>query len=216
MIESKILKKTGIVSHGFFNKKNGYSSGIYKSLNCSYGSNDNKKNVEKNLSYVKRKIFSEKNIVLLYQTHSSKSFFIKKFPKKKIQGDALITNVKGLPIAILTADCAPILILDYKKKIIAAIHAGWRGAYKNIITKVLKKLIRFGSNKKNIIVVVGPSIEQKSYEVGKEFRNKFLKKSKKNSIFFKLKKNRFHFDLAKYINYQLINFGISKIAQEIS
>ena len=56
-------------------------------------------------------------------------------------GDAIVTNIKNLPIGVLTADCAPILILDYKKKIIAAVHAGWKGAYKNIVIKVLKKLI---------------------------------------------------------------------------
>ena len=119
MIKSKILDKTKIVNHGFFNKKNGFSKGIYKSLNCGKGSKDKKTNVNKNLIYVKDKIGSKLNgIVLLYQIHSSKFFFIKKIPKKKIVGDALITNIKNLPIGILTADCAPILNLDYKKKII--------------------------------------------------------------------------------------------------
>ena len=85
MISSKLLNKTNIVNHGFFNKKNGFSKGIYKSLNCGKGSLDNKKNIKKNLSYVKKKIFSKKNnIVILYQIHSSKFFYIKKFPKKKI------------------------------------------------------------------------------------------------------------------------------------
>jgi len=164
MILSKMLQKTGIVNHGFFNKKNGFSSGIYKSLNCGKGSLDNKKNINKNLDYVRRKIYSKKNkIVLLHQIHSSNYFLIKKFPKKKIIGDSLITNVKNLPIGILTADCAPILLLDYKKKIIAVIHAGWKGAYKNILPKVLKKFINLGSNKNNIIAVIGPAIGQKNY-----------------------------------------------------
>ena len=126
-------------------------------------------------------------------------------------GDAIVTNIKNLPIGVLTADCAPILILDYKKKIIAAVHAGWKGAYKNIVIKVLKKFINMGSKKENIITAIGPSISQKSYEVGKEFKDKFLKKNKKNAFFFKIKKNRIQFDLAKFINNQLISFGISKI-----
>ena len=117
MIFSKLLNRTKIVNHGFFNKKNGFSRGIYKSLNCGIGSQDNKKNVKKNLNYVKRKICSERNnIVILYQVHSSKFHVIKKVPKKKIIGDALITKEKNLPIGILTADCAPILLLDEKKK----------------------------------------------------------------------------------------------------
>ena len=212
MIKSKILDKTKIVNHGFFNKKNGFSKGIYKSLNCGKGSKDKKTNVNKNLIYVKDKIGSKLNgIVLLYQIHSSKFFFIKKIPKKKIIGDALITNIKNLPIGILTADCAPILILDYKKKIIGAVHVGWRGAYKNIINKVLKKFVKSGSKKKDIIAAIGPSIGQKNYEVGKEFKHKFIRKNKRNSIFFKFKQKKIYFNLVKFIYHQLNSFGISKI-----
>ncbi len=212
MISSKFLNQTNIVNHGFFNKKNGFSTGIYKSLNCGKGSFDSKQNIKKNLNYVKKKIVSKKNnIALLYQIHSSKFYYIKNFPKKKLVGDALITNVKNLPLGILTADCAPILILDIRKKIIAAVHSGWKGAYKNIVIKTLKKLIKLGSQKKDIIAVIGPCIKQRNYEVGKEFKDKFIKKNKKNLIFFKLKKRKIYFDLSKFIFNQLISFGIFKI-----
>ena len=212
MISSKLLNKTNIVNHGFFNKKNGFSKGIYSSLNCGKGSNDNKNNIKKNLNYVKKKINSKINdITLLYQVHSTKFFIINKFPQKKLIGDALITNIKNLPIGILTADCAPILILDNNKKIIAAVHSGWKGAYKNIVIKVLKKFIKLGSKKKDIIVAIGPTIRQHNYEVGKEFKDKFERKSKKNSIYFKFIQNRIYFDLPKFINNQLISFGIFKI-----
>jgi len=212
MITSRKLLKTRVVNHGFFDKKNGFSKGIYKSLNCGKGSLDNKKYIKKNLIYVKNKIQSKKNnIVLLHQIHSSKFFFIKKTPQKKIIADALITNTKDLPIGILTADCAPVLILDYRKKIIAAIHVGWRGAYKNIVIKVLKKLIKLRCSKKDIIAVIGPSISQKNYEVGKEFKDKFLKKSKKNSVFFKIINKKIYFDLVKFIRNQFNSFGIYKI-----
>ena len=150
MILSKILNKTNIVNHGFFNKRNGFSKGLYKSLNCGKGSKDHSKNVKKNIDYVRKKIQSKKNnINLLYQIHSSKFVIIKKPTKKRIVGDALITNIKNLPIGVLTADCLPILILDNKKKIIAAVHAGWKGAYKNIVIKVLKKLVDLGSKKRH-------------------------------------------------------------------
>jgi len=212
MILSKLLNQTNSVNHGFFNKKNGFSKGIYKSLNCGKGSFDNKKNIKKNLNYVKKKILSKKNnIVLLYQIHSSKFFRIKKLPKKKLIGDGLITNVRNLPLGILTADCAPILILDTKKKVVAAVHAGWKGAYKNIVIKILTRLIKLGSKKKDIIAVIGPCIAQNNYEVGKEFKDKFIKKNKKNLIFFKLKKRKNYFDLSKFIYNQLISFGILKI-----
>ncbi len=212
MIYSKLLHKTNIVNHGFFNKTNGFSKGIYKSLNCGSGSKDKKSFVKKNLNYVQSKIRSKKNkIILLYQVHSAKFIHIKKMPQKKIIGDALITKNRNLPIGILTADCAPILLLDRNKKIIAAVHSGWKGAYKNIITKVLKKFIKLGSNKKDIIAVIGPAISQKSYEVGEEFKDKFISKSKKNRVFFKYKRNKIYFDLTNFIYNQLISFGISKI-----
>ena len=212
MITSKMLLKTNAVNHGFFNSKNGFSKGIYKSLNCGKGSKDNKRIITKNVNYLKNKLKSKKNnIVLLHQIHSSKIFIIKKIPKKKIIGDALITNVKNLPLGILTADCAPILILDFKRKIIGAVHAGWRGAYKNIIIKVLKKMINLGSIKENIIVVIGPCISQKSYEVRKDFKDKFIRKNKKNSVLFKFKNKKIYFDLRSFIYKQLISFGILKI-----
>ena len=212
MISSRLLSKTNLVTHGFFNKKNGFSAGIYKSLNCGKGSKDNQNNIKKNLNYVRKKINSNKNnIVLLYQIHSSKFYTLKQVPRKKIIGDALITKIKGIPIGVLTADCAPILLLDQKKKIIAAVHSGWKGAYKNIVPKVLKQFIKLGSHKKDIIAVIGPAIGQKNYEVGKEFKLKFIKKSKRNRIFFKLKQKKIYFDLIKFIHYQLISFGIFKI-----
>ena len=212
MIFSKLLNKTNVVNHGFFNKKNGFSRGIYKSLNCGRGSQDNQKNIKKNLNYVKKKICSKKNnIAILYQIHSSKFHVIKKVPKKKIIGDALITREKNLPIGILTADCAPIFLLDEKKKIIAAVHSGWKGAFKDIIIKVLKKFLKLGSQKKDIIAVIGPTICQKNYEVGNEFKDKFIRKNRKNQIFFKTKQNKIYFDLTKFIHNQLISFGIFKI-----
>ena len=212
MIVSKILQQTGIVNHGFFNKKNGFSKGIYKSLNCGKGSRDKKKNIKKNLVYVKKKIRSKKNnIALLFQVHSAKFFFIKKFPKKKIIGDGLITNIKNLPIGILTADCAPVLISDYKNKTIAAVHVGWKGAYKNIVIKVLNKLIKLGSKKENIIAVIGPCIGKRNYEVGNEFKDKFIRKNRKYSVFFKIKQKKIYFNLVKFIHNQLISFGIQKI-----
>ena len=98
-----------------------------------------------------------------------------------------------------------------KKKIIAAIHAGWKGAYKNIVIKILTKLTSLGSKKKDIIAVIGPCIAQRNYEVGREFRNKFIRKNKNNLIFFNFKKRKIFFNLSKYIYNQLFSFGILKI-----
>ena len=206
MIVSKKLSKLKGISHGFFNNKGGCSKGIYRSLNCGPGSNDDKKKINKNLEIVKNKINkNSKNIFLLNQVHSNKFVFIDKYSKyqKKERADAIITDIPKLPIAILTADCAPILIYDKKKKMIGAIHAGWKGAYKGIISKVINFMIKKGCEKKNMLAVIGPCIAQKSYNVREDFRKKFLKKDKRNKVFFKKRKNLICFDLSKYIKSQL-------------
>ena len=119
MIKSKKLSKIKKLKHGFFNSKGGISNNIYKSLNCGPGSKDKPSNVRKNLELVRKKIKnSAKDIFLLNQIHSNKFIYVDekyKF-KSKPKVDAVITNQKNLPIAILTADCAPILICDSQKK----------------------------------------------------------------------------------------------------
>ena len=215
MIRSKKLKKLKEISHGFFNRNGGKSKGIYKSLNCGLGSKDKKINIQKNLKIVKNKISkNSKKIFLVNQIHSQKYIYINnsnKIKSKRVKADAIITNQKKLPIAILTADCVPILIYDDTLKIIAAIHAGWRGAYKGIINNVIKFMIKKGSKIENIHAAIGPSISQKNYNVKKDFLKKFLKKNKKNKVFFKKRKNLIYFNLPKYVKSQLISNKISNI-----
>ena len=190
------------LKHAFFNSVGGKSKGIYKSLNCGPGSKDKKINIKKNLELVRKKIGRKaKNIFLLNQVHSSRVVYVdsKYKNKKKPKADAVITDQKNLPIAVLTADCSPILIYDKKMKIAAAIHAGWKGAYKGIINKVIKFMIKKGCNLKNMIAVIGPSISFKNYEVKEDFKKKFIKKNKKNIIFFKVYKNKLYFNLTGYI-----------------
>ena len=190
MIRSKKLKIFKGISHGFFNKNGGKSEGIYKSLNCGLGSKDKKNNIKKNLKIVKKKIcVKSKNIYLLHQIHSNKFIFINKnFDlKKKLKADAVITDQKKLPLGILTADCVPILIYDNVANIIAAIHAGWRGAFKGIIKNVINFMLKKGCRIKNIHAAIGPCITQKNYNVKQDFVRRFIQKEKKNKIFFKKK-----------------------------
>ncbi len=207
MIESKKLKKFKEIKHGFFNRDGGKSKGIYKSLNCGPGSNDKKLDVKKNLRIVKNKIDkNSKNIFLVNQIHSNKFIYINKnfkINKKRLKADAIITDQKKLPIGILTADCVPILIYDNVSKIIAAIHAGWKGAFKGIINKVIKFMIRKGCKRKNLYAVIGPCISQKNYTIKNDFLRKFINKNKKNKIFFKKRKKFIYFNLPKFVKYQL-------------
>ena len=215
MITSKKLLKQANISHGFFDRNGGKSNGIYKSLNCGRGSNDQKNKVKTNLEIVKNKICKKsKNIFLLQQIHSNKFYFIKKkkkISKKRIKADAIITDQVKLPIAVLTADCVPILIYDNKKNMIAAIHAGWKGAFKGIIEKVISFMIKKGCKKNHITAAIGPCINQNSYNVGLDFKKKFIKKDKKNKIFFKTIKSVIFFDLPNFIKSQLKSNKITNI-----
>tara|TARA_B110000027_G_C16037454_1_gene263757 strand:+ start:91 stop:852 length:762 start_codon:yes stop_codon:yes gene_type:complete len=215
LIKSKKLSRFRNIKHAFFNKLGGKSSGIYKSLNCGLGSSDNKKDVSKNLRIVEKKIKSNSNkIILLDQIHSSKYYYIdkkSKYNNKRFEGDALITNKPNTPIGVLTADCAPILLFDKKNKIVAVIHAGWKGAYKDIVKKVIKFMIKIGSSADGIIAVIGPCISLKNYEVKQEFIKKFIKKDIKTKVFFKKIGSKNFFSLNEYIVYQLKNLDIKEI-----
>ena len=214
MIKSKKLKKIKNIKHGFFNSIGGKSKNIYKSLNCGPSSKDIPTNVQENLKIVKNKIDNKaKDIFLLHQIHSSKFIFVdeKYNGKIKPKADAIITNKRYLPIAVLTADCVPILICDDKKKMIAAIHAGWKGAYKGIIQKVIKFMIKKGCSLKDITASIGPSISVKNYEVKENFRKKFIKRNKKNFKYFRIKDNKLYFNLINYVHSVLSNNKIKNI-----
>ena len=214
MIKSKKLARLKNLKHGFFNSSGGKSKGIYQSLNCGPGSKDLSVNVKKNLEIVKKKISnSAKNIFLLNQIHSNKLVYIDNNYKltKKPKADAVITNQKNLPIAVLTADCVPILICDNKKRIVAAIHAGWKGAFKGIIDKVIKFMVKKGCSLKNITAVIGPSISVKNYEVKDDFMKKFIKKDKKSLKYFKIENNKLYFDLSQYVYSQILQNKIKNI-----
>ena len=215
MIKSKKLTKFKSINHAFFNRLGGKSTGIFKSLNCGSGSSDNKRNILKNLKIVSNKVNSKLyKIVLLNQVHSNKFYYISKNSKlnnNKFKGDALITNKIDTVIGVLTADCAPILIYDHNHKMIAAIHAGWRGVHKGIVMNVVKFMVKKGCLPINMTAVIGPCISIKNYEVKQDFIKKFIKKNKKIKVFFKKIKNRNYFSLNKYIYSQLKISGIKNI-----
>lgn len=196
---SKFSKFKG-VKHCFFSKNGGSSKGLYKSLNCGRGSNDNKKNIKKNLRFVSKVMnVKESDLILMYQTHSNKVVEInKKNFKKNIKADAIITKSNNFALGVVTADCAPILLFDYKKKIVGCIHAGWKGAFSEIIKKTIIKM-RKNNIKNRIYACVGPCIGKDSYEVGSEFLNMFLKKSRKNGKYFLKKKYKIFFNLRKFV-----------------
>ena len=205
MFYSKSLKKFKNLNHCFFSKKNGFSKGIYKSLNCGRGSNDNIKNINRNLTSVSQKMGVAKNkLILMNQTHSNKVVKIKKNNYRTIiKGDAMITKMKGVALGVVTADCVPVLLYDVKNQIIGCIHAGWKGAYLDIIKNTINEIKKMNSN--NLIYAcIGPCIGQKSYEVDLAFFENFINMSKKNKKYFSLNKNKKKFNLRKFVTDKLL------------
>ena len=210
MYYSKRFKRFLTVKHCFFSKKGGFSKGLYRSLNCGKGSRDNKENVFKNLKLVaKRMKILRKNLVTMNQTHSSKVAIInRKNYQKNINSDAMITKIKGITLGVLTADCVPILVYDAQNKIVGCIHAGWKGAYSNIIKKTILKMRKL-SSKTEIYAAIGPCIGLKNYEVDLKFFKKFLSKSKKNKkYFFKKNDQKMIFDLREFVADKLLELDV--------
>ena len=149
-------------------------------------------------------------LILMHQTHSNKVVEIKKNNyKKKIVADAMITKMKGFALGVVTADCVPILLYDTKNEIVGCIHAGWKGAFSDIIQKTITKIKKISSNNK-IYACVGPCIGKKSYEVDEIFYKMFVDKSKNNKIYFSNKnKTKKLFNLRKFVSNKLIKANIN-------
>jgi polyphenol oxidase len=210
MFCSKKLNKFKKIKHYFFSRKNGFSKGIYKSLNCGRGSKDDKQNIIRNLNYVSKKMFVKKNkLILMNQTHSSKVIEIKENNyNQKINSDAMITKVKGIALGVVTADCVPIIIFDLQNEVVGCIHAGWKGAFSGIIKNTVNKIKKLNSNNQ-IFASIGPCIGHKNYEVDLDFYKKFLNKSRKNKKYFSRKyKNKKLFNLRKFVADKLIELKV--------
>jgi len=215
MFFSSRLKKFNSLKHCFFSRKNGVSKGIYHSLNCGLGSQDDKKDVLENLEIVSNQINCKKDfLITLNQQHTNRviHFKNKESIKNKLVGDAIVSQVKNVGIGILAADCAPILFYDNKKKIIGCAHSGWRGALNGIIKNTINKFIELNSNTDDIIAVVGPCIDKKNYEVKKDFFDMFVSKKDINKKFFdQFSDEKYTFDLRGYINYEISTLNISNV-----
>lgn len=136
----------------------------------------------------------------------------------EVQADAIITKVPNALIGVLSADCCPILVCDPNKYVVAAIHAGWRGAFglahnNNIIHNTFAELANMGCKLEELEVAIGPCIAECSYEISSEFQERFLSRSPKYQKFFhhNTENGRTHFDLPLFVIEEIKNCGIQNI-----
>lgn len=212
MFSCPTLNKISHIRHGFFGRNGGVSQGLYSSLNCAYGTGDALEHVDENYQIIRRAL-GAKSYCKAHQIHSNIAVIADKpwARAKAPQADALITNVPGLMIGITTADCLPILFADHKAGVIAAAHAGWRGAIGGIIEATLTQMKTLGA--RDIVAAIGPAISQNSYEVGPEFYAQFIAENKDNASFFigSARAGHYMFDLKSYAKQRLEHAGIGNI-----
>lgn len=204
----------GAVKHGFFGREGGVSTGIYASLNAGAGSKDNPEAVRENRRRIAASFDAAPDMLVgAHQVHSANAVYIDApWPGERPHADALVTTAPGLVLSVLTADCGPVLLADVEAGVIAAAHAGWRGAFGGVLQSTIKLMQQHGAEPKRIRAALGPCIQQCNYEVGEEFRENFLARDAGLARFFS---DTFgpkpHFDLSAFCIYTLETLGVGAV-----
>ena len=196
--------------HGFFTRKGGASSGVFSGLNCGLGSSDQTEIVQINRARAAHALDLEPDkLQNVHQVHSADVVTLTSVTADAPKADALVTATAGAGLAILTADCQPVLLADTQAGVIGAAHAGWRGARDGILHATVAAMEDLGAKADNIHAVIGPSISQKAYEVGPEFFEEFLDEDPENARYFAGGAgDRLHFDLPAYGLARLRDAGV--------
>lgn len=203
------------IKHAFFTRQGGVSEGIYASLNTGVGSKDNPEHVQENRLRVVQAMGGENPEMLhsLYQIHSDKVVSVSGPCTQRQEADALVTRTPDVMLGILTADCTPVLFADETAQVIGASHAGWKGAWGGILENTVRQMEALGADRARIRAVIGPTIQQTSYEVGPEFVDRFIKENKDFVRFFiqSVKQGHAMFDLPAYVTYRLQSFDVNSV-----
>lgn len=215
-VQASHFSPAGRVAHGFFGREGGVSSGDYESLNVGPGSDDTRTNVEENRMRVADAVGapSEPHLVSLYQIHSPDVVEINEpFSwENRPEGDAMVTNVPGIALCILTADCTPVLIADEKAGVVGAAHAGWKGALGGVIENTVEAMKRLGADTDNMVAAIGPSLSQSSFEVGPDLRAPFIEKHGWcEPLFQPGEDDRSFFDIWSFCRGVLLREGVNSI-----
>lgn len=214
MIEADELRLPGI-RHGFFTRNGGVSTGIYDSLNIGNGSKDDRELVSENRARVARRLETAPDrLVTPHQIHSPDVITVQApfSASDDNRADALVTNKTGLAIGVATADCGPVLFADGEASVIGAAHSGWKGAVSGILENTITAMEALGARRERIVAVLGPTISGKNYEVGPEFRERFLERSADNERYFRPSEREQHhyFDLPAFITDTVSANGVAE------
>ncbi|OHC74497.1 MAG: polyphenol oxidase [Rhodospirillales bacterium RIFCSPLOWO2_12_FULL_58_28] len=216
MIIVESLERLNGVSHAFFTRQGGVSAGVYASLNCGPGSNDDIDDVTTNRTRALAGMgLAGACLLTADQIHSSTVITADRPWGKKgaPKADGIVTKIPRIALGVLTADCAPVLFADAEAQVIGAAHAGWRGAKSGILEATVEAMCGLGADAGNIVCAVGPCIGAKSYEVGKEFFAGFMDDDPKNRDHFSAANREDHylFDLSAYVAKRLLKLGLRSV-----
>ena len=207
------------IRHGFFTANGGVSTGFYQSLNCGFGSNDDPALIAENRRRVANSLgFQPDQVFGLRQTHSARVVTIDSTSDASIDAradaDALITNNSGYALAILTADCVPVLFAAPEMGVIGAAHAGWRGAVDGVLEATIAMMAKQGIKPDQIEAVIGPAIQQANYQVGDDLRHAVLAAHDDAEVFFDPDQDmegKYRFDLPGFVQSRLRKAGLDKV-----
>ena len=216
MIASKNLSRLDCVRHAFFSRRGGVSEGVYESLNCGYGSGDDRAKVKANRETAMAHLDAGADeLVTVHQHHSAKVVRVEApWPLgDQPKADAMVTDRPGVALGIMTADCGPVLFADQTAGVIGAAHAGWRGALEGVLEATTAAMEQLGAERQNMVVALGPCIRQSSYAVGDDFKKNFLDVDTANGVYFKPGPRLGHamFDLAGFVVGRLEHLGIGTV-----
>lgn len=196
--------------HAFFTRKGGASSGIFAGLNCGTGSTDQSEAVAINRARAAEALgVSPTALVTLHQVHSADVVTVTAPFHDRPRADGMVTATPGLMLAVLTADCQPVLFHDHAAGVIGAAHGGWRGTFLGVLEAVVDAMETLGADRKRITAVIGPTISQAAYEVGPDLYAQVTDDDRNATRFFAQGKgDRMMFDLPSYGLYRLRAAGV--------
>jgi len=187
IVTSPLLQDIKGVRHAFFTRHGGVSTGVYESLNVGRGSKDEPDDIAENRRRCAAHFgVGPENLLTCYQIHSAQALIADRpWGLERPEGDAVVTGVGGLVCGALSADCAPILIADPEAHVVAAAHAGWKGALGGVVEGAVEAMVRLGADPSGMVAAIGPCIGPASYEVGVEFLDRFTDADADNAQFFR-------------------------------
>lgn len=202
------------VPHGFLGRRGGVSEGVCAGLNVGLGSADDRAAILENRRRAVAALPAASKLVTLHQVHSPDAIYVTApyADDSRPKADAMVADRPGLALGILTADCAPVLLADREAGVVAAAHAGWKGALGGVVEATVAEMERRGASRARIAAAVGPCIARRSYEVDDGFLRRFAEADPEHERFFALgREGHYQFDLEGFVLARLAAAGLKRI-----